>query len=67
MRPKPLNLLRFLARPAGFEPTTPWFVAGLAEGILLLRINAIGHALLAMGEEAARAQVVDFVEGGLAE
>lgn len=27
---KPLNLLRILARPAGFEPTTPWFVASSA-------------------------------------
>jgi hypothetical protein len=24
---RPLNLCRNLARPAGFEPTTPWFVA----------------------------------------
>ena len=24
---KPFNLLLYLARPAGFEPTTPWFVA----------------------------------------
>src|SRR5882762_6597379 len=24
---RPLNLYRNLARPAGFEPTTPWFVA----------------------------------------
>jgi len=39
----------------------------MAQRILLLRINVIGHALLAMGEEAARLQVVDFVEGGLAE
>ena len=23
---KPLILLLFMARPAGFEPTTPWFV-----------------------------------------
>ena len=25
--PKPLKILFLLARPAGFEPTTPWFVA----------------------------------------